>query len=146
MKTTRRMTLALGATAAVLAASTAAAGAAVIQNAPEIVSAVIVDQHGVESIEPESILLDPSNSVDAVNFIDWWVWNDTTAVGTGVQQVNLCDPTCADGTVINKSVVVELSDPQAEGDDPARFTSATVTDSDGTRTIDLGAIAVMPTV
>lgn len=146
-RTARRTALSVMATAMLVLGGTAAAGAAVIQNAPEIVPAVVVDTHGAEAVEPETILLSPADSNDAVNFISWWVWNDETAVGTGVKQVNLCQPTCAEGTVISQSVVVELGDPVGRGQGkPAEFTSAKVTTPDGTRSIDLGQIAVMPVV
>lgn len=121
------------------------AGAAVIQNAPEVVPAVVLDAQGGTQIEPESILLSPAEGNDAVNFITWLVWNDGIAVGTGVEQVNTCEPTCEDGTTLSKPVVIVLDAVEPLDDsDQEHFTEARISGVDGTRTVELSSMAILP--
>jgi hypothetical protein len=53
-------------------------------------------------------------SVDSSLFLDnmtWSHWN-TQATGTGTAAVNLCNPDCADGSIVKVPVSVTLSDPR----------------------------------
>lgn len=133
------------AAAALALGVTGVAGAAVIKNAPEVVPAVVLDAQGDTQIEPEAIMLSPADGNDAVNFITWLVWNDGIAVGTGVEQVNTCEPTCAEGVTISKPVVIVLDNAEPLDDsDDVHFTEARISGVDGTRTVELSTVAILP--
>ncbi|MBB3039765.1 hypothetical protein [Hoyosella altamirensis] len=143
---TRNLAMVIPAAGAALALGmTGVAGAAVIQNAPEVVPAVVLNDQGDTQIEPESIMLAPADGNDAVNFITWLVWNDGIAVGTGVEQVNTCEPTCAEGATLSKPVVIVLDsvEPLDDSDD-LHFTEARISGVDGSRTVELSSVAILP--
>ncbi|MBD8506517.1 hypothetical protein HT102_08470 [Hoyosella sp. G463] len=132
-------------TAALALGAAGAAQAAVIANSPEVVPAVIVDPQGNSQVEPESIIITPADANNAVNFITWLVWNDNVAVGTGVEQINNCQPTCAEGTVFSTPVVIVLDDAtEAEEGEDREFTEIRISGVQGERTLDLTSVEVLP--
>ncbi|TSD98037.1 hypothetical protein FOS14_13625 [Skermania sp. ID1734] len=62
-----------------------------------------------------------------VTSITWQSWGDNNAVGTGTENKNLCEPTCAAGKIQHRPVTVTLSNPQDGG-----FSKITLTAGDGT--------------
>lgn len=142
----RRFAAGITAGTAALALGTAgAAQAAVIANSPEVVPSVIVDPQGNSQVEPESIIITPADANNAVNFITWLVWNDNVAVGTGVEQINNCQPTCAEGTVFSSPVVIVLDDAtQADEEEDREFTEIRISGVQGERTLDLTSVEVLP--
>lgn len=58
---------------------------------------------------PEEIVLPCADAGIYVDQIKWSTWKRLGAVGTGVFHINDCDPDCADGTMHQAPVRVELS-------------------------------------
>ena len=52
---------------------------------------------------------------EQVHSIKWTVWEKGKALGTGVYSKNDCDPDCADGTIYETPVKVELRDLTRDG-------------------------------
>ncbi|GGC65712.1 hypothetical protein IEU95_04540 [Hoyosella rhizosphaerae] len=148
MKAQRIFTQGLVATSAAAALTVGATGiaqSAVITNAPEVISAVVLDPEGNTQVEPEALILTPADNNNAVNFITWLVWNDQIAVGTGVEQVNTCEPTCAEGVIVNKPVVIVLDGVEGvEDSDDQYFTEVRISGVDGERSLDLTTVTILP--
>ena len=54
---------------------------------------------------------------EQVHSIKWTVWEKGKALGTGVYSKNDCDPDCADGTIYETPVKVELRDLTRDGNE-----------------------------
>ena len=58
---------------------------------------------------PQAITLTCADGGMYVDQIDWSRWNSSGAWGTGVYNVNDCEPNCAEGTFLHSKVKVRLS-------------------------------------
>jgi len=52
---------------------------------------------------------------EVVHSIEWSTWAKGSATGTGIYSINDCDPDCADGTIYETPVKVELRDLTRDG-------------------------------
>ena len=59
--------------------------------------------------QPESIMITCGDGGMYISDIKWSTWNSTGATGTATYNVNNCDPDCADGTMLNAPVTVQLT-------------------------------------
>ena len=60
--------------------------------------------------QPKTIMIYCGDGGAYVDKISWTTWNQKGAVGTGLYYKNLCEPDCADGTIVHAPVNVYLSD------------------------------------
>lgn len=59
--------------------------------------------------KPTSITLTCADGGWQVGKISWQTWNKDGATGTGTFYENLCEPSCAEGKVVNEAVTLRLS-------------------------------------
>ena len=64
---------------------------------------------GYPEYKPQSLTEFCADAGNGVTKIKWSSWTSTKAVGTGSFYVKLCDPNCADGTVVWAKAKVVLS-------------------------------------
>ena len=60
--------------------------------------------------KPETMMIYCGDGGAYVDKIKWTTWNQDGAEGTGLYYKNLCEPDCADGTIVHAPVNVYLSD------------------------------------
>jgi hypothetical protein len=60
--------------------------------------------------KPESITLTCADGGWSIQAITWSSWAERGAVGTGTWRENLCEPSCAEGKIVEAQVKVKLSD------------------------------------
>ena len=58
---------------------------------------------------PEAITFTCADGGMYIDQIDWSRWSSTGAWGTGIYNVNNCDPNCAEGTFLRERVKIQLS-------------------------------------
>ncbi len=75
-------------------------------------SVLIIDNcYDIGRIEPVSVLLACADGTWEMEGLSWSWWGSRTAFGTGVVDVNNCEPDCAQGTFIAYPIRVKLSEP-----------------------------------
>ncbi len=60
--------------------------------------------------KPDAITLTCADGGWMVQSINWTQWGKDGAEGTGIFREKLCDPSCAEGDIVQEKVKVELSD------------------------------------
>jgi hypothetical protein len=63
----------------------------------------------LSEFQPESIMITCGDGGMYISDIKWSTWSSTGATGTATYNVNNCDPDCADGTMLNAPVTLQLS-------------------------------------
>ncbi|MET8871330.1 hypothetical protein [Nocardia sp. NPDC004604] len=111
--------------AAIIAATTAAAGAGVLtvpsasaswSDTPGMPGAMVSDCGGPYVIEPPSLTLTCADGNNMINDITWDMWSGAQAVGHGTQHRNDCNPDCAAGRFIDSPAMLVLDDPRPFAD------------------------------
>ena len=59
--------------------------------------------------KPETIMLTCADGGWMVTKIKWQTWTTSDATGKGVFRENLCEPSCAEGKIVEAPVLVKLS-------------------------------------
>lgn len=104
----------LAAATAVAAAPARATATPSVRPAPSVPSAspyatVLVSCFQRPLVMPGDVLLACGDGNDRIGGLTWSSWGRNSAVGTGYEEVNDCDPTCVDGTFHTYPVTVALS-------------------------------------
>ena len=60
--------------------------------------------------QPESITLTCADGGELIHSITWTSWTSKSASGTGIYSINLCNPNCAEGEIVEAKVNLKLSD------------------------------------
>ena len=60
--------------------------------------------------KPETIMIYCGDGGAYIAKINWTLWSQDGATGTGEYNKNLCEPNCADGKIVHAPVKVSLSD------------------------------------
>lgn len=106
------MRAAIAAAAAVFLLSTGTTTAAGASAAPAPTTApktVVVNCYGGPQTRPTQIILACADANDLLARLSWTRWEARTAVGSGVQELNDCTPTCVGGTFHAYPVKITLS-------------------------------------
>jgi len=64
----------------------------------------------IPEYKPESIMLTCADGGWMVHSITWSKWGTSGAEGTGIFREKLCEPSCAEGEVVEEKIKVQLSD------------------------------------
>ncbi|MFE0630055.1 hypothetical protein ACFW3D_24200 [Streptomyces sp. NPDC058864] len=132
-------TLALTATSTALATVVAAAPASAAAGLPAAHAApraaaptyatVLVTCFGRGLVMPPDFLLACGDGNDRLGGLYWSHWGSDSAVGTGYEEANDCDPYCAAGHFHTFPVKIELSESKPWPKDPhlRHFTKLTIT-------------------
>lgn len=106
------------------------ASAAVPRNTPGAATyaTVLVNCFGQPRVIPGDVLLACGDGNDRLGGLYWTSWDRDSAVGSGYEEVNDCDPYCAAGTFHTFAVTVRLSGNVAWPGDPhlRRYTTLTI--------------------
>jgi hypothetical protein len=88
---------------------------------------LLVTQGGYSGIEPTTLGMGASN---AIIDISWSQWNANGAVGSGKQEIDSCNPNCAEGSTTYKTVTLTLGGVAgASATDGGYYTTFSETDS-----------------
>jgi hypothetical protein len=75
-------------------------------------SVLVIDNcYDIGRIEPVSVLIACADGNVEMEGLSWSSWGSRMAFGTGIVDVNNCEPDCADGTFIAYPIRVKLSEP-----------------------------------
>jgi hypothetical protein len=84
------------------------------------------------TVEPSEIPIACADYNMRISNIDWSSWSPTGATGTGMLDVNDCDPSCAAGTFHSTPTALTLSAPQRTATQGLVFSTLTYVTQDGT--------------
>ena len=73
-----------------------------------LVSYVVIDCQGAPVVRPQTFVLACADGGDRLNKLHWTLWSPGYASATGIQAVNDCAPSCADGKVRDYPIRVIL--------------------------------------
>lgn len=71
-------------------------------------SAVTVSNCGDQEIEPDFLMIACADGGNYVEHLKWSSWSARMALGTGIEQINDCEPSCAGGKFHSYPVSVRL--------------------------------------
>lgn len=102
---------------------------------PSDAPVAMVSECGVKEpvARPAEITMTCADGGVVLHDIDWRYWSNDLAVGLASSSENTCDPTCAEGSMVDHAVNVVLFDIVSNGAGP-QFTRATVTDQESEST------------
>jgi hypothetical protein len=70
---------------------------------------VILDCSHKPRVRPTEYVIECADANDQLTGLHWTTWGPANAVGTGLESLNDCNPSCADGHPHNYAVSVVLS-------------------------------------
>lgn len=74
---------------------------------------VTVSNCGVQATKPTDLTIACGDGNDYLKSLQWTAWSDTVAKGSGVEEVNDCNPYCAAGKFHSYPVTVTLDRAQS---------------------------------
>lgn len=69
---------------------------------------VAVSNCGHYEVKPDFIMIACADGGNILEHLKWSVWSATSALATGVEEINDCEPSCADGKFHSYPVTVRL--------------------------------------
>ncbi len=77
-------------------------------HADPVPSPVTVSNCGHYEVKPGFIMIACADGGNILDHLKWTAWSSTLALATGIERINDCEPSCADGKFHSYPVTVRL--------------------------------------